>query len=73
MTATQGINYFDQFFSTTNKDTHEIFSFWGGKAREASIIPFSVFFNLFHQGFNRHRFLEYTLEILQQLYIAIEL
>jgi hypothetical protein len=43
-----------------------------GKAREASIIPFSVFSNLFHQRFNRHRFLESTLDILQQFYIAIE-
>jgi hypothetical protein len=43
-----------------------------GKAREATIDPFSVFLNLFHQRFNRYRFLESTLEILQQFYIAIE-
>jgi hypothetical protein len=72
MTAMQGISYFDQIFSTTNKDTNEIFSFLEGKAREASIIPFSVFLNLFHQRFNRHRFLESTLEILQQFCISIE-
>ena len=72
MTATQRISYFDQIFSTTNKDTNEIFFFLEGKAREATIIPFSVFSNLFHQRFNRHRFLESTLEILQQFYISIE-
>ncbi len=68
----QKISYFDQIFSTTNKDTNEIFSFLEGKAREASIVPFSVFLNVFHQRFNQHRFLEPLLEILQQFYIAIE-
>jgi hypothetical protein len=43
-----------------------------GKAREATIIPFLVFSKLFHQRFNQHQFLESTLEILQQFYIAIE-
>jgi hypothetical protein len=60
MTAMQQISYFDQIFSTTNKDTNEIFSFLEGKAREATIVPFSVFSYLFHQRFNRHRFLEST-------------
>jgi hypothetical protein len=72
MTATQRIRYFDQIFCTTNKDTNEIFSFLEGKARESTIIPFSVFLNLFHQRFNQHGFLESTLEILQQFYISIE-
>jgi hypothetical protein len=68
----QRISYFDQNFSTTNKDSNEIFSFLEGKARKATIVPFSVFLNLFHQRFNRHIFLESTLEILQQFYIAVE-
>ena len=72
MTATQQISNFDQIFSTTNKDTNDIFSFLEGKAREATIVPFSVFLNLFHQRVNRHGLLESTLEILQQFYIAIE-
>jgi hypothetical protein len=72
MTATQHISYFDQIFSTTNKDSNEIFSFLEGKAREATIVPFSVCSNLFHQRFNRHKFLESTLEIFQQFYIAID-
>jgi hypothetical protein len=72
MTATQRIGYFDQIFSTTNNDTNEIFSFLEGKARESTIVPFSVFLNLFYRRFNWHRFLESTLEILQQFYISIE-
>ncbi len=42
------------------------------KAREATIVPLLVFSNLFHQRFSWHRFLESTLEILQQFYIAVE-
>jgi hypothetical protein len=72
MTAIQLISYFNQIFSTTNKDTNEIFSFFEGKAREASIVPFLVCSNLFHQRFNWVSFLESALEILQQFYIAIE-
>jgi hypothetical protein len=72
MTVPHRIRYFDQIFCTTNKDTNEIFSFLEGKAKESTIVPFSVFSNLFHQRFNRHRFLESTLEILQQFYISIE-
>jgi hypothetical protein len=49
---TQQISYFDQIFSTTNKDSNEIFSFLEGKARKATIVPCSVFSNLFHQRFN---------------------
>ncbi len=72
MTAMQQISFFDQISSITNKDSNEIFSFLEGKAREATIVPFLVFLNLFHQRFNRHRFLESTLEILQQFLISIE-
>jgi hypothetical protein len=68
----QRISYFDQIFITTNKITNEIFSFLEGKARETSLVTFSVFLNLFHQRFIWHSFLESTLEILQQFYIAIE-
>jgi hypothetical protein len=70
MTETQQISYFDEIFSPTNEESNEIISFLEGKAREATIIPFSVFSNLFHQRFNWHRFLESTLEILQQFYIS---
>jgi hypothetical protein len=72
MTVMQQISCFNQIFSITNKDSNEIFSFLEGKAREATIVLFLIFSNIFHQRFNWHRFLEYSLEILQQLYIAIE-
>jgi hypothetical protein len=48
MTATQRVSCFDQIFSTTNKDSNETFSFLEVKARETTIVPFSVFSNIFH-------------------------
>ncbi len=41
-------------------------------ARKVSIIPFSIFMSMFHQRFMEHRFLESTLELLQQFYIQVE-
>jgi hypothetical protein len=41
-------------------------------ARKVSIIPFSIFISMFHQHFTEHRFLESTLELLQQFYIQVE-
>ncbi len=41
-------------------------------ARKVSIIPFSIFMSMFHWGFKEHRFLESTLELLQQFYILVE-
>jgi hypothetical protein len=41
-------------------------------ARKVSIIPFSIFMTMFHQHFTEHRFLESTLELLQQFYIQVE-
>jgi hypothetical protein len=41
-------------------------------ARKISIIPFSIFMSMFHQRFMEHRFLESTLELLQQFYIQVE-
>jgi len=38
-------------------------------ASKATIIPFSIFMSMFHQRFMEHRFLESTLELLQQLYL----
>ncbi len=45
--------------------------FWGC-ARKVSIISFSIFMSMFHQRFMDHRFLESTLELLQQFYIQVE-
>jgi hypothetical protein len=41
-------------------------------ARKVSIIHFSIFISMFHQRFMEHRFLESTLELLQQFYIQVE-
>jgi hypothetical protein len=41
-------------------------------ARKGTIIPFSIFTSMFHQRFTEHRFLESTLELLQQFYLQVE-
>jgi hypothetical protein len=41
-------------------------------ATDATVIPLSVFTNMFHQRFPKHKYLESTLELLQQFYIAID-
>ena len=41
-------------------------------ARKVTIIPFSIFMSIFHQRFTEHRFLESTLELLQQFYLQVE-
>jgi hypothetical protein len=41
-------------------------------ARKVTIIPFSIFMSMFHQRFTEHRFLESTLELLQQFYLQVE-
>jgi hypothetical protein len=40
-------------------------------AVSATTIPLSIFTNIFHQRFSKHVYLESTLEILQQFYIAM--
>ena len=41
-------------------------------ARKATIIPFSIFTSMFHPYFMEHRFLESTLELLQQFYLQVK-
>jgi hypothetical protein len=41
-------------------------------ARKATIIPFSIFTSKFHQCFAAQRFLESTLELLQQFYLQVK-
>ncbi len=65
-------SYFDQFVSTRTKLVSEMFSFLAKKANKATVLPFLIFTNFFHQRFPKHRFLESTQELLQQFYIAIE-
>ncbi len=64
--------YFDQFLATRTKPVSEMFSFLAKKANKATVLPFMIFTNMFHQKFPKHRLLESTLELLQQFYIAIE-
>jgi hypothetical protein len=40
--------------------------------RKATIIPFSIFTSMFYQCFAEHRFLESTLELLQQFFLQVE-
>ncbi len=72
MTRSQRPSYFDQFLATRTKPVSETFSFFAKKANEATVLPFLIFMNLFHQKFPKHQFLESTLELLEQFYIAIE-
>jgi len=65
-------SYFDQLFETNSKEVHQFFRYLHKKAVEATVIPLSVFSNLFHERFPKHYYLESTLEILQQFYIAID-
>jgi hypothetical protein len=41
-------------------------------AGKATIILFSIFTSMFHQCFSEYRFLESTLELLQQFYLQVE-
>ncbi len=72
MSSSQRPSYFDQFLETRTKPVSEMFSFFAKNANKATVLPFSMFTNLFHQRFPKHRFLESTLELLQQFYIAIK-
>ena len=41
-------------------------------ATQATVIPLSVFTNLLHQRFPKHKFFELTLALLQQFYLCVE-
>jgi hypothetical protein len=61
----------DQLFTTDkamDTTTKEVWDF----ASKSTIIPFSIFTSMFHQRFVEHRFLESTLELLQQFYLEAE-
>jgi hypothetical protein len=72
MSHSQRPSYFDQFVATRTKPVSKMFSFLAKKANKATVLPLSIFTNLFHQRFPKHQFLELTLELLHQFYIAIE-
>jgi hypothetical protein len=61
----------DQILSnpkTMETVTEEVWEF----ASRATIISFSIFVSMFHQHFREHRFLESTLELLEQFYLPVE-
>jgi hypothetical protein len=60
MSLSQRPSYFDQFLETRTKPVSEMFSFLAKKAFVATVLPLSIFTNLFHQRFPKHRFLELT-------------
>ncbi len=72
MSCSQKPSYFDQFVATRTKPVSEMFSFLAKKANKATVLPLLIFSNLFHHRFPKHWFLESTLELLQQFYIAIK-
>ncbi len=67
----QKSSIWDQILShpkTMHTVTEEVWEF----ARKATIICFSIFATMFHQSFTNHRFVESTLELLQQFYLQVE-
>jgi hypothetical protein len=72
MSRSQRPSYFDQFLAKQTKPVSEMFSFLAKKAKKATVLPFSIFTNLFHQRFPKRQFHESTLELLQQFYISIK-
>jgi hypothetical protein len=52
---------------TMDTVTGEVWEF----ASKATIISFSIFISMFHQHLMEHRFLESTLELLQQFYLKL--
>ena len=63
---------FDMFFAEHVTKTEALFLQLQQIATQATVIPLSVFTNLLHQRFPKHRFLESTLELLQQFYLCVE-
>jgi hypothetical protein len=53
---------------TMDTVTEEVWEF----ASKATIISFSIFMSMFHQRFTKHRFLESTLELIQQFYLQVK-
>jgi hypothetical protein len=54
MSCSQRPSYFDQFLATRTKPVSEMFSFLAKKANKATVLPYSIFMNLFHQRFPKH-------------------
>jgi hypothetical protein len=54
MSHSQRHSYFDQFLVTRTKPVSEMLSFLAKKANKATVPPFLIFTNLFHQRFPKH-------------------
>jgi hypothetical protein len=61
----------DQILKNYKTSIHVADKLWE-IARKESIIPCSIFTSMLHECFTEHRFLESTLELLQQFYIQVE-
>ncbi len=72
MSESQRGSYLAEFCALHSKANCEFFDFLDQKATEGTVIPLSIFSNLFHQHFQKHRYVESTLELLQQFYISVE-
>ena len=63
---------FDLFFANNENETKTLFKKLQEIATFATDIPLSIFTNLLHQRYPKHRYLESTLELLQQFYLCVE-
>jgi hypothetical protein len=54
MSRLQRPSYFDQFLATQTKQVSKMLSFLEKKANIATVLPFLIFTNLFHQRFPKH-------------------
>jgi hypothetical protein len=46
--------FFDEFLSVPSQKTEDMFSVFKEKANEATVVPLSLFTNLFHQRYPKH-------------------
>ncbi len=54
MSHSQRPSYSDQILATRTKQVSELLSFLAKKANKATVLPFLIFTNLFHQRFPKH-------------------
>ncbi len=46
--------FFDEFLSVPSQKTEDMFLVFKKKANETTVVPFSLFTNLFHQRYPKH-------------------
>ena len=61
---------FDLFFANNENKTKTLFKKLQEIATLATVIPLSIFTNFFHQRYPKHRYLESTLKLLQQILLV---